>query len=998
MSLLRLEMSVQANQQDPVGHRVAEEIKEALGYQIEAVRIVKVLTLDGVSTQEANILVEKAALHDPVLQSVSLNASKSDADFILEVNYRPGVTDNEGHTARDTACIVLKKDRSLVTVYTAKQYHLWGKISKEEAQKIGKDLLANELIERLRIKSKEEWAKEAGFEAQAAKVTGKSLDTVNIIPVTSMSDAELIDYSRKNTLALTLEEMLVIKDYYATEKSIENRKIYGLPKDPTDAEVEVLAQTWSEHCKHKIFASKINYTDTTTGETEIIDSIYKTYIQRPTAAIRKRLGGEDFCRSVFSDNAGVMSFNDEYDVCIKVETHNSPSALDPYGGALTGIVGVNRDPMGTGMGAELVCNTDVFCFASPFHEGEIPARLLHPRRVMEGVRKGVEDGGNKSGVPTVNGSLVFDERYLGKPLVYCGTVGLIPRILHGKPGYEKNAQVGDAIVMAGGRIGKDGIHGATFSSEELHEESPATAVQIGDPITQRKMYDFIMRARDLGLYSSITDNGAGGLSSSVGEMSEATGGCELDLSLAPLKYDGLQPWEILLSEAQERMTLAVPQTKLKEFLALAKHMDVEANALGKFTSSGLFNVTYGKKQVAVIPMEFMHKGLPQMQLNAKWSAPEAQLDNPVMMSDTANTEDFLLKMLGRLNICSKEYIIRQYDHEVRGGSVVKPLVGVKQDGPSDAAVLRPVLTDEKGIVLSHGICPKFSDYDCYWMMANALDEAIRNAVAVGANPDHMAGCDNFCWCDPVQSEKTPDGEYKLAQLVRACQALGKFCIDFGVPCISGKDSMKNDYIGNGKKISIPPTVLFSVIASIENVNNAVTSDFKRAGDSIYLLGATRREMAGSEAFAELNIEGGRVPTVDAQSALARYRAVHTATQSKLISACHDLSDGGLAVAVAEMCIGGRLGANIDIEILQKSEGLTPIETLYSESASRLLVSVHKENENAFEALFNEECYKIGQVTETQNDDAELSIFNNKEIILAQKVSKMVAAFKGTLNK
>ncbi len=999
MSLLRLEMSVQANQQDPVGHRVAGEIKEALGYQIDAVRMVKILTLDGVNAEEADVLLKKAALHDPVLQSASLAASPSDADFILEVSYRPGVTDNEGHTARDTACIVLKKDRSSVTVYTAKQYHLWGAISKDEAERIGKDLLANELIERLRIKTKEEWRKDAGFEAQASKVTGQALDTVNIIPILTMTDAELMDYSRKNTLALTLEEMLVIKNYYASDENAEKRKMYGLPQNPTDAEVEVLAQTWSEHCKHKIFASKINYTDTTTGETEVIDSIYKTYIKRPTATIRKRLGDADFCRSVFSDNAGVMSFNDDYDICIKVETHNSPSALDPYGGALTGIVGVNRDPMGTGMGAELICNTDVFCFASPFHEGEIPQRLLHPRRVMEGVRKGVEDGGNKSGVPTVNGSLVFDERYLGKPLVYCGTVGLMPRMLHGSPGHEKHAAVGDAIVMTGGRIGKDGIHGATFSSEELHEGSPATAVQIGDPITQRKMYDFIIRARDLGLYSSITDNGAGGLSSSVGEMSEATGGCELDLSLAPLKYDGLQPWEILLSEAQERMTLAVPQVKLREFLALAKHMDVEANALGKFTSSGLFHVRYGKKPVAIIPMDFMHHGLPQMELNAKWVAPAAQMENSVSMPDENNKAGFLLKMLGRLNICSKEYIIRQYDHEVRGGSVVKPLVGIKQDGPSDAAVLRPVLTDEKGIVLSHGICPKFSDYDCYWMMANALDEAIRNAVAVGANPDHMAGCDNFCWCDPVQSEKTPDGEFKLAQLVRASQALGKFCIDFGVPCISGKDSMKNDYIGNGKKISIPPTALFSVISTIENVNNAVTSDFKRAGDTIYLLGATRREMAGSEAFAELDITGGRVPTVDSQSALARYRAVHTAMKARLISACHDLSDGGLIVALAEMCIGGRLGAIIDIAQIEAPEPLTPFETLYSESASRLLVSVHTENEKAFEdALKGTDFYKLGHVTESKDNDAELDIVNKSEVLLEQKVSKMVEAFKGTLNK
>ncbi len=533
MSLLRLEIRVKENQQDPVGRRVAEEIKEALGFNIDTVRMVKVLTFDGIGEEEAGLLLEKAVMHDPVLQSASLQPSPSDADFILEVSFRPGVTDNEGNTARNTAALVLGKERDTLKVYTAKQYHLWGKITRAEAEKIGRDLLANELIERLRIKSREEWAKEAGFEAQASKVTGKASDTVRIIPLLGMSDAELIDYSRKNTLALTLEEMLIIKNFYAKDETKKDRAQFGLPENPTDAELEVLAQTWSEHCKHKIFAAKIEYVNTETGKTQHIDSLYKTYIKSPTATIRKRLGDNDFCRSVFSDNAGVMAFNDDYDVCIKVETHNSPSALDPYGGALTGIVGVNRDPMGTGMGAELICNTDVFCFASPFHAEKMPSRLLHPRRVMEGVRKGVEDGGNKSGIPTVNGAIVFDERYLGKPLVYCGTIGLMPRTLHGMPGYEKIPAAGDAIVMTGGRIGKDGIHGATFSSEELHEGSPATAVQIGDPITQRKMYDFIIRARDLGLYHAITDNGAGGLSSSVGEMSEATGGCRLDLSKAP---------------------------------------------------------------------------------------------------------------------------------------------------------------------------------------------------------------------------------------------------------------------------------------------------------------------------------------------------------------------------------------------------------------------------------------------------------------------------------
>ena len=366
--------------------------------------------------------------------------------------------------------------------------------------------------------------------------------------------------SQEKLLALNLEEMQAIQRYYQNPTVIKARKKFGLDENMTDVELECLAQTWSEHCKHKIFNSKIDYSD---GRNKLkIDSLFKKYIKGSTAKIRKAKGKKDFCLSVFVDNAGVIKFNNNHNLVFKVETHNSPSALDPYGGALTGIVGVNRDPFGTGIGAKLIFNTDVFCFASPFHKKKLPPRILHPRRIYEGVREGVEHGGNKSGIPTINGSIVFDERYLGKPLVYCGTAGIMPAKLNGKATHTKEIKPGDVIIMTGGRIGKDGIHGATFSSEELHEGSPVTAVQIGDPITQKKMTDFLLVARNRGLYRALTDNGAGGLSSSVGEMATYSGGCEIDLSLVPLKYAGLQPWEILVSEAQERMSLAIDPKKV----------------------------------------------------------------------------------------------------------------------------------------------------------------------------------------------------------------------------------------------------------------------------------------------------------------------------------------------------------------------------------------------------------------------------------------------------
>jgi len=1002
--LFRVEVGPRPGVRDVMGEKTARKIRSELGLDVEGVDLVRVFTLEGLTRDEAGRLLAAHALHDPVLHQASLEPlplSDPAPDFILEVAFRPGVTDNEGRTATETAALVLglsPQQAATAAVYTAAQYRLRGVDGLDTARRIGRDLLANELIQRFEIKSAAQWRADPGFAPRAARVTGQASDEVATIDLFAMDDAALMAFSRDNVLALSLTEMRAIRDHYADPAVAQARKTAGLPAAPTDAEIEVLAQTWSEHCKHKIFSAVIDYEDREKGLRTSLTSLYKTCIQGSTRDIRRELGEDDFCLSVFTDNAGVVRFTDTHHACIKVETHNSPSALDPYGGALTGIVGVNRDPMGTGIGANLLCNTDVFCFASPFHEGELPPRLLHPRRVFEGVREGVEHGGNKSGIPTVNGSIVFDERYLGKPLVFCGTVGLLPVTVAGRPSHLKKARPGDAIVMTGGRIGKDGIHGATFSSEELHEGSPATAVQIGDPITQRKMYDFLMRARDMGLYTAITDNGAGGLSSSVGEMAQDSGGCDLDLSRAPLKYDGLKPWEVLLSEAQERMTLAVPKEHLKTFLDLAKEMDVLATALGVFTDSGVFFVRHGEKPVARLPMDFMHHGAPAMELSAVWERPGiADTTHPHVPAGEQGT--LLKRMLGRLNICSKDYVVRQYDHEVKGASVVKPMVGARRDGPSDAGVLRPVLSRPEGLVLSHGICPKYSDLDAYWMMANAIDEAVRNAVAVGADPDRLAGVDNFCWCDPVESEKTPDGRYKLAQLVRANLALAHFCRAYRLPCVSGKDSMKNDYTGGGHKISIPPTVLFTVMGAMPEAHKAVTSDFKKPGDLIYLLGTTAPECGGSEIAAELGFASAAVPHVDALAGAARYRALYTAIRRGLVTACHDLSDGGLGVALAEMAIGGRLGCEADLALAPMAGihagdgGMSDIEILYSESAGRLLVTVKPEDREPFEALFAGQALgRLGRVTEA----GEVVLARDGRLIAREGVDGLVRAFAGTL--
>ncbi|MCX7006183.1 MAG: AIR synthase-related protein, partial [Kiritimatiellaeota bacterium] len=646
---------------------------------------------------------------DPVIARSALGRLAAPAcDWLVETSFKPGVTDNLGRTAQEVVTDAIGRPLTAQEgVYTGVQYLLKGTLTREQVQRLGRDLLANELIQSIRVFSAEEWAA-APVDAEPPVIRDPTAALVHTYDLGG-SDADLMQISRAGILSLSLVEMHTIRDYFKRPDVLAARTQLGLPAQPTDVELECIAQTWSEHCKHKIFAANVHYVDEK-GNAQTIDSLFKTFIRAATEQIRKDV---DWLVSVFTDNAGIIRFNDTYNISFKCETHNSPSALDPYGGAITGIVGVNRDPMGTGMGCEMVCNTWGYCFGSPFFDGDLPAGLMHPRRIRDGVHQGVIDGGNQSGIPWTRGFERFDERYLGKPLVYCGTIGKLPRMLQGRPSERKEIFPGDAIVMCGGRIGKDGIHGATFSSEELRHESPAQAVQIGDPITQRKMYEFLMEARDLGLFRALTDNGAGGLSSSLGEMSSMSGGAEIDLAKAPLKYEGLQPWEILLSEAQERMSLAVQPENISAFLALAKRRDVEANVIGTFTDSGAFVVKHGDRFVGRIEMEFLHDGCPKMEIEARWQPPQIAAPAPLR---AGNRNRVLLGLLGALNVCSKEFKSRQYDGEVKGLSVVKPFVGAQSDMPSDATVMRVEYASNAGIILAEGINPFFSDLDTYAMM------------------------------------------------------------------------------------------------------------------------------------------------------------------------------------------------------------------------------------------------------------------------------------------
>ncbi|MGB5549004.1 MAG: AIR synthase-related protein, partial [Thermoanaerobaculia bacterium] len=748
----------------------------------------------------------------------------------ITVAYKPGVTDPVGKSARlaiqDTLGRTLGDEAA---VYTSAMYLLDG-VDQAAAERIAFELLANPVIQTASVVPFEEW-RGAEPDLSVPKVAGGQTPEVINVDLTG-TDEELLKISRDGMLALSLQEMQTIRDHFIESAEKEpRRRPLGLGSDPTDVELECLAQTWSEHCKHKIFNATIDYREME-GPSEIIRSIFKTYIRGATEGVDSKVveqGGRSWLVSVFHDNAGVVTFDDEIHLVYKVETHNSPSALDPYGGAITGIVGVNRDPFGTGRGADLLSNVWGYCFASPFYEGELPKGLLHPKRIRDGVHLGVIDGGNQSGIPYGRGWEIFDGRYLGKPLVFCGTVGSLPVTIDGKPGEEKYPRPGDAVIMVGGRIGADGIHGATFSSAALDESSPAQAVQIGDPITQKMMFDFLLEARRLGLYSAITDNGAGGLSSSVGEMAQTPGGARIDLEKAPLKYAGLAPWEIFLSEAQERMTLAVPHDHVEAFLDLAARREVEATVLGDFTDDGFLQVTFGSKTVALLEMDFLHDGAPDLDLQAHWVPPvfEEPSTRPTDLDTT------LLDLMARLNLCSNEKKARHYDHEVKGLSVIKPWVGVHADVPAEATVSLARHGSLRGFVLSEGINPYISDLDTWAMASTVLDEAVRRQLCAGARLDRIAALDNFCWPDPVRSETTPDGEYKLAQLVRACRGLHEVCLAYGVPLISGKDSMKNESTMGGVKISVPPTLLLSAIGQIDDVREALTLDFKQPGDLVY---------------------------------------------------------------------------------------------------------------------------------------------------------------------
>ncbi len=977
----RIEIFNKPDFSDSSGERLKSEFGVVGVNTVSKVCVVQVYKIEGSLTEQTAKEVCRKLLVDGVTQDYFIRKpGYTGPDYtgeifpgkyrVVEVNRKPGVMDPVEQSVLKG---IVDMGLSVDSVKTSKRYLISGDITDEQLKTVAEKTLANSTIEDIYFD--EEALSEVGNES-LSKEHLYDFEKIEI-ELSGKDDGELIEISQNFNLSLNVEEMKAIQNHYS-----------ALKRNPTDVELETIAQTWSEHCVHKTLKGLIEYNG------ELIDNLLASTIAKATDELDK-----PWCVSVFEDNAGIIEFDDEYNICFKAETHNHPSAIEPYGGASTGIGGVIRDILGTGLGGRPILNTDVFCFATPdIPQEKIPDGVLHPERIFKGVVAGVRDYGNRMGIPTANGAIFFDDRYIGNPLVFCGTVGLIRKDL-----CKKEAKKGDLLILAGGRTGRDGIHGVTFASIGLEKDSEAKssgAVQIGNPITEKKLADVLLYAAEQGLYNCLTDCGGGGLSSAVGEMGEKIG-VEVDLDKVPLKYEGLSYTEIWISEAQERMVIAVSPENEEKVISIFEKEDVEAVTIGHFTGDKKLTLKFNNNSVCSLDMEFLHDGLPKILRKAEWKLPQHhEPDTNSFYKDTnasPNYGDDLKKILSSWNVCSKESVIREYDHEVQGASVLKPLQGVENDGPGDACVIAPVLGSKKGVIVSNGMNPKYGDIDPYHMVASAIDEALRQIVSVGGDIDCVAILDNFCWGNTERPEC-------LGNLVRAAQACYDYSLKFETPFISGKDSLYNEFevkntdssSGNDKTIiAIPHTLLISAVAIMPDVTKAVSMDAKSHGNLVYIVGLTKPELGGSHYYSIHGYVGNSVPEVDADLSKNIMNSLSKASSAGLIRSCHDCSEGGLAVAAAEMSFAGGLGMDLQLTNVPVSDNSMSDNTiLFSESNSRYIVEIKPENQPEFEKLLSNVPFGLlGKVV----DNKEFSIKGKENsIVIKENIYDLKNAWQSTL--
>jgi phosphoribosylformylglycinamidine synthase len=990
---VRLEIGWRPELTDAEGEGVRRQAREYFGLEVDRVRVLRVLTFDLDLPREELEAVRTAVFTHPTTQVSGFHPLAQAFDWAVWVGFKPGVRDNAGAVAREAVAAYLgRRLPPAAAVYTSKLYlFTGGQLSEKSMARVARELLANDMIQEFRLFSRADWDPETGIGLILPRVQLERTPAVEVFDLDSLET--LKELSRRRHLALREADLPIILDYFRRPEVREQRAAVGLGP-PTDVELEYLAQARSDHCNHNTFRGLFHYRDLANGEHLLVDNLFKTCIEAPTREIAWK---KSWVVSVLWDNAGVGQFDEDSLYVIKGETHNSPSNLEAYGGSLTGIVGVYRDPMGTGKGAKLIGGIYGFCVGPRDYAGPLRPRL-HPRRLLDGVIEGVKDGGNKSGVPTINGALYFDQSYLGKCLVFVGALGLLPKEIKGEPAAKKAAHPGDLIFMCGGRVGKDGIHGVTASSEVSSPGTPAGHVQIGDPYTQKNMMDFLQEARDQGLITFITDCGGGGLSSAVGESAMMAGGCEVDLSQVPLKYEGLDPWEIWISESQERMIAAVRPENQAIFKQLARKHAVEATVIGAYTDRGVLEVRHQGRTCAFMNLSLLEEEFPAWEFAAEWLPPAGRLSEPVM-GEPADHQSLLLAMLGRPNICAREWITRQYDHEVQGASVLKPLVGGMAPVPGDAAVIRPRPASPRGLALSLALNPAYAQIDAYHMAAVTIDEAVRRLLAVGAPLEHLGGVDNFCWPSvEYHPEANPDGKYKAAQLVRACWALRDLCLAYEIPLLSGKDSMYVDGLlpgafGELHRVSGLPTLFFTAVSVLPEVGRALSLDWKTPGDLIYLVGETRPELGGSEFYEMLGYVGLSVPEVRPEAFLAYYRLVEQAGREELLASCHGVYRGGLLVHLALASLAAGLGLEVDLSAVAPES--PDYAAAYAESAGRFLVSVDPAHRARFEELFQGQPLTL---LGTVSDDQVFNIARRGRNLMAASLEDLQTAWQGRFGK
>ncbi len=894
---------------------------------IERVRTVRVYRLEGITEKKAKLLAEKLFC-ETINQVYSLNTPLLNGSAKkVEVGYKPGVMNPEVSSiiksAKDLEVDLQAADASW-------EYGFYGNVSKQELlELVSKLRLFNPTVEQIIEK-----------EPTTLLIKGVPGGTIDI-PVRSMSNEQLLELS-KDKLFLNLEELHVIQNYFKT-----------IQRDPTDVELETLAQTWSEHCAHKTFKANL-----------IVDGVKKLPLM--TRIKKEALKHKKNIVSAFVDNSGVMDFYDGFGICGKAETHNAPSAIEPYGGAMTGSGGVFRDVVGTGRGAKAIASTDIFCFAPPYMSlQKLPSGCLPPDYLLKRVVAAVRDYGNRVGIPTNNGSFHFHEDFRAKPTVLVGAYGIVPK----KDAQKGVPKKGDTVVVIGGRTGRDGIHGATFSSGEMTDRTMtvnSSAVQIGNAIEEKRTFDAILEARNKGLIRAIQDLGAGGFSSAIGELGEEIG-VTVHLEKAKLKYEGLSPWEIWVSESQERMCLAIPTQKLKQFLTICKKYNVECSVMGVFDGSKKLNVFYGRRKVADLSMDFLHHGLPQRTMIAKkLKHTESKTKEPKIPKNNTEWIDVLSKVLSNGNICSKEPIIRLYDHTVQGTNILQPYSGDTFNGPQNAAVIKPLLDKKYGVVVSHGLNPVLNNIDPYLGSIWASIEALSNYVAVGGDFKEASLINNYIFPFP--------DEESLWTLDRSVDAVVEIMKTFKIPVISGKDSLSSTYRNkNGTVIKIPPVLCMSVFGKIKDVKKTTSSDFKRENSTIVLVGKLDHKGMGGSVYLDVtNHQSYLLPKIDLKLTPQIFNTLYKAIQKDKLLSIHDISEGGLITTLFEMCVGGDMGATINVKPFKNER---EDYVLFNEAVGRFIVEV--ENTQVAREVFKGIPYTILGKTQkektitVQNKDTQL---------------------------